>query len=99
MASKITATYCVEDLTASCRIALASSGNSKHIEFRDNVLGHLILASGLHLSTHDLQTGIPLLSLGYDTQERLVTITGKIKVYWRRKLEMHIDTLPLKGYF
>jgi len=65
----------------------------------DNSLGHLISASGLHLSTYDLKTSIPMLSLGYDKEERLVTITGKIKVYWRRKLEMHIDTLPLKGYF
>ncbi|MDP3480762.1 MAG: hypothetical protein Q8R88_13395, partial [Desulfoprunum sp.] len=43
----------------------------------ENGLGHLISAAGLHLSTYDLKTGVTLLSFGYDTENRLISITDQ----------------------
>lgn len=54
------------------------SYNQKEIHFtEDNGLGHLISADGKHSLTYDLEAGVPLLTFGYDPDDRLTTITDQ----------------------
>ncbi len=42
-----------------------------------NGVGHLISAEGLHKTSYDLETGVPLLDFGYNTSDQLTTITDQ----------------------
>jgi RHS repeat-associated protein len=59
------------------RKVAVKSYTQQESHFSEENVGHLITAEGRQSLTYDLETGVPLLRFGYDTDGRLSTITDQ----------------------